>query len=542
MYDIKEDTAVTIPVFGHDANGDAVTGMVDGGFTKRISKNGGAFGAMTVTITEMENGWYSVPLSASHTDTAGVLSITFTNASCKQINLQFRVSTKLVDDLNDVAATDIVSAGAITTASGAVSNVTTVATTTTNTDMRGTDSAALATVCTEGRLAELDAANLPAVTDGIQTDLDNATDGLGALKALIDALNDFNPASDTVLLADGAHGGTAAVLTLERIIVASATATEPAVKLTGNTSGAGLQANGGATGHGFSGLGGATSGDGMHVEAQTLGDGIDAVAAGSGQSGLRATAAGGGVGFLATGDSTGAGFRVVGGALGHGMQCRGGATSGDGIRAEAQNNGDGIQADGFGGGHGINATGGLTGNGIDANSGATSGDGFNVTGTDNDIVGDVTGIVSTVTTLTGHTPQTGDNYARLGAPAGASVSADVAAVKAETALIVADTAEIGTAGAGLTDLGGMSTGMQAEVNAEVADVLKTDTSTELAAGAPPAGTTIEKMILYLYEYLRNKVTQTSTTLAVFKDDGSTQLMSATVSDAAGTYTKGEFGA
>lgn len=37
--------------------------------------------------------------------------------------------------LNDVAATDIVSAGAITTSAGAVSNVTLVATTTTNTDM-----------------------------------------------------------------------------------------------------------------------------------------------------------------------------------------------------------------------------------------------------------------------------------------------------------------------------------------------------------------------------------------------------------------------
>jgi len=41
-------------------------------------------------------------------------------------------------------------------------------------------------------------------------------------------------------------------------------------------------------------------------------------------------------------------------------------------------------------------------------------------------------VIPTVTTLTGHTAQTGDNYARLGAPAGASVSADVAAVKVET--------------------------------------------------------------------------------------------------------------
>lgn len=53
-------------------------------------------------------------------------------------------------------------------------------------------------------------------------------------------------------------------------------------------------------------------------------------------------------------------------------------------------------------------------------------------------------VIPTVTTLTGHTAQTGDAYARLGAPAGASVSADIAAVKAETATIVADTAELQT--------------------------------------------------------------------------------------------------
>lgn len=41
-------------------------------------------------------------------------------------------------------------------------------------------------------------------------------------------------------------------------------------------------------------------------------------------------------------------------------------------------------------------------------------------------------LVDTVTTYTGNTVQTGDAFARLGAPAGASVSADVAAIKAET--------------------------------------------------------------------------------------------------------------
>jgi hypothetical protein len=46
--------------------------------------------------------------------------------------------------------------------------------------------------------------------------------------------------------------------------------------------------------------------------------------------------------------------------------------------------------------------------------------------------------------LNGHVAQTGDSYARIGAPAGASVSADIAAVKSETASIVADTGELQT--------------------------------------------------------------------------------------------------
>ncbi len=40
----------------------------------------------------------------------------------------------------------------------------------------------------------------------------------------------------------------------------------------------------------------------------------------------------------------------------------------------------------------------------------------------------IIGTVDTVTTLTGHTPQTGDSYARLGAPAAGSISADIANV------------------------------------------------------------------------------------------------------------------
>lgn len=53
--------------------------------------------------------------------------------------------------------------------------------------------------------------------------------------------------------------------------------------------------------------------------------------------------------------------------------------------------------------------------------------------------------VDTLTTYTGNTPQTGDAYARLGAPAGATVSVDVAAVKSELDAVKAKTDLIVTA-------------------------------------------------------------------------------------------------
>ena len=62
--------------------------------------------------------------------------------TASQANVSALATSAEIAALNDIAATDIVSGGAITTSGGAVSNVTLVATTTTNTDMRGTDNAA----------------------------------------------------------------------------------------------------------------------------------------------------------------------------------------------------------------------------------------------------------------------------------------------------------------------------------------------------------------------------------------------------------------
>ena len=62
----------------------------------------------------------------------------------------------------------------------------------------------------------------------------------------------------------------------------------------------------------------------------------------------------------------------------------------------------------------------ISGDATAANNAEAFFDGTGYAGTNN--------VIPTVTTLTGHTAQTGDAFARLGAPAGASVSADIAQV------------------------------------------------------------------------------------------------------------------
>jgi hypothetical protein len=85
--------------------------------------------------------------------------------------------------------------------------------------------------------------------------------------------------------------------------------------------------------------------------------------------------------------------------------------------------------------------------------------------------------------LVGNTAE--DVYTRLGAPAGASVSADLAAVKAETALIVADTNELQTdwANGGRLDLILDARASQASVDTidGIVDAILADTGTDIPA-------------------------------------------------------------
>lgn len=145
---------------------------------------------------------------------------------------------------------------------------------------------------------------------------------------------------------------------------------------------------------------------------------------------------------------------------------------------------------------------------------------------------------------------TGDAFARLGAPAGASMSADLAAVKVDTAAILVDTAEIGAAGAGLTALA--SAANLATVDT-VADAIKAKTDNLPAAPAatgdiPTATQNADALLnrdmsavsdtnarspLNALRFIRNKWSISGTTLTVTKEDDATSAWTATVSTSAG---------
>jgi hypothetical protein len=114
------------------------------------------------------------------------------------------------------------------------------------------------------------------------------------------------------------------------------------------------------------------------------------------------------------------------------------------------------------------------------------------------------GDLTKVNTLDGHTAQTGDAFARLGAPAGASVSADVAAVKTETAAILVDTGTtldgkidgIKTVTDNLPDSGALTSLATAAALATVdnnVDAILVDTGTDIPASISTLQTSVNDL-------------------------------------------------
>jgi hypothetical protein len=123
--------------------------------------------------------------------------------------------------------------------------------------------------------------------------------------------------------------------------------------------------------------------------------------------------------------------------------------------------------------------------------------------------------------------QTGDNYARLGAPAGASIAADIASVKTDTGTTIPNL---------IAALNNLSA---AQVKTQVVAALDTDTYAQPGQATPAATTTLTLMVRYLYKAWRNKATQTATEYDLYNDDAATVDQKASFSDDGTTATRGE---
>lgn len=129
----------------------------------------------------------------------------------------------------------------------------------------------------------------------------------------------------------------------------------------------------------------------------------------------------------------------------------------------------------------------------------------------------------TATILTDVNTGAGAIYTRLGAPAGASLAADIAAVEAHAANI---DAQVGTAGAGLTAVKLAATGLDA---ISVAD-----------PGAAANLTTWPKLLVWLFRRFGKKTVLDSTggTIKTYADDGVTVDTTQTVTDTGTVQTQG----
>lgn len=100
----------------------------------------------------------------------------------------------------------------------------------------------------------------------------------------------------------------------------------------------------------------------------------------------------------------------------------------------------------------------------------------------------------------------------------------------------------GNVGGNVTgSVGSLAAQAKADVNAEVVDALATDTYAEPGQGAPAATTTLATKLGFLYKAWRNRHTQTSSEYALYADDTTTKDQEAAVSDDTITFDRGEVG-
>ncbi len=252
-----------------------------------------------------------------------------------------------------------------------------------------------------------------------------------------------------------------------------------------------------------------TSGSCMSLTGQGAGAGLELTGGGSAGNGLKSSAGGGiASGIYSIGTSIGNGCHFVGGSGGGGLRCdasgsaagiyaTGGASDGPGVRFEGDGNGHGMMLYEAGTGKSLaDAGGGYVGMDVLA------------------ISEDETAAVNAESAFDGNGYNVGN---------GSIVAASVT----------------GNVGGSVNSL---NTQAKADVNAELKDVLDTDTYTEraIAAGPPAANAPLSDKIVWLAMLARNKLTSDGSTQTLFDDAGTGTVSTSSISDAAGTTTRGEW--
>ena len=93
----------------------------------------------------------------------------------------------------------------------------------------------------------------------------------------------------------------------------------------------------------------------------------------------------------------------------------------------------------------------------------------------------------------------------------------------------------------IADIAAQENLSEAQVKAQMLDVLNVDTFGEPGQGAPPATTTLQLKLAYLYKAFRNKLETTATEARIYNDAGGVVDQKASLSDDGATFTRGEFG-
>jgi hypothetical protein len=152
-------------------------------------------------------------------------------------------------------------------------------------------------------------------------------------------------------------------------------------------------------------------------------------------------------------------------------------------------------------------------------------------------VGSVTGAVGSVTGAVGSV--TGA-VASVTGNVGGNVVGSVASVTGNVGGTVASVVgAVGSVSGNVTgSVGSLAAQAKADVNAEVVDVIRTDTIPELAQAAPAATPTVATAVMLLYQALRNEITVTSSSMTISNDAG-VVITKKALADSGTQYTESE---